>query len=107
MPNHKTAIAGLKALETVLGEGFFYELAKKCGNKEAAAEMAQTIGKPKYTGWIFTDTTAHVHCPKCGVAPGQTCIMPKKRKCRTPHGERVREYSIKHPEGIKASERSF
>jgi len=46
----------------------------------------------KITGWIYTDATNTVDCPRCKEEAGKDCRMPSKRKSFTPHSERIKAY---------------
>jgi len=53
------------------------------------------------SGWVFTDTTQLCACPRCGSELQKDCHTPKGRKARTPHLERVIEFSkLDLPKGI-------
>ena len=42
-----------------------------------------------WTGWMFTDATAAMNCPRCGEPAGKNCRTPKGRQTNTPHVERM------------------
>lgn len=60
---------------------------------------------PTYTGWMFTDATRLMVCPRCGAAAGEDCRQPGGRQCRKPHGERVVALREAHPEAVKLASR--
>ena len=43
----------------------------------------------EWSGWMFTDATAAMNCPRCKAKFGEHCRMPSGRKTMTPHSERV------------------
>lgn len=57
---------------------------------------------PEFTGWMFTDATRLMDCPKCGVKAGSYCCTPKGRikAGKVPHVERttalVAQYGKSH-----------
>jgi hypothetical protein len=42
------------------------------------------------SGWMYTDATNFVDCPKCRALAGVSCRTPKGRKSLEPHYERIK-----------------